>query len=790
MSWVNYDEVVSTLRAEGFDIEHLEIGRMTRVKRPGHDQKGWYVVHEIMLDNHESALIGSYGYWSGAESFSAKISAGRGRKLTEEQRKAIDARHKAEKAKSEAERKRSADEAAAVASRTWAKYVQEGRSDYLQRKGVGAHGLRFSPSGNGTVAVPMQDAGGRILGLQIIRGKDRGHKLEKEYWPKGLAKKGAFHLIGIPRDIVLLAEGYATGATLHEATGLPVAVAFDAGNLMPVAEALKKHYKRIRILVCADDDYLTEGNPGCEKAQLAALAVGGAWCRPEFPSDRGGKKLTDFNDLANFPDGGTNVVRTQIEAIIAAAGWSELRRNRLLQGNAPDEGEGGSRRRAVSVMQVDDIVERFIFIDEETGEFVFDTWERSVCKYSKITRLLPAGVRNDEVKRHPLWQGRAVYIDQIGFDPGGEDKNIVCNRWNGWPMSPKPGKCTVLLSLLEYLCTGENNHRELYHWILKWLAYPIQHPGAKMHSALVVHGPQGTGKSRFFEAVSKIYGDYSIILNQGAIEDKFNADWAERKLYVVADEIVANTEKYHLKNQLKNFITGEWVRVNPKNVAAHRERNHMNIVFLSNEKQPVILENDDRRHCVIYTPEKLEEDFYSSVTEEIADGGIEALHQYLVDLDLGDFKPWTKPPMTEAKRELIAISMGSDETFVREWISGDHEALPFCPASKQQIYSEYQRWCRREGEPRPRRSKDFFGTLEKQGGWFIGIKDRYPTVHFTGSKISYKCVIPPAHLIEQASLKGKDFRKKPDQTQAEWLTDCFFAVENAWREASVGDDST
>src|SRR5690606_19898560 len=74
-------------------------------------------------------------------------------------------------------------------------------------------------------------------------------------WPAGLAKKGHFHLLGhAPQWVVLLAEGYATAATLFEATGLPVVCAFDASNLMPVAEALRKRYKRARILVCADDD--------------------------------------------------------------------------------------------------------------------------------------------------------------------------------------------------------------------------------------------------------------------------------------------------------------------------------------------------------------------------------------------------------------------------------------------------------------------------------------------------------------------------------------------------------
>ena len=92
-----------------------------------------------------------------------------------------------------------------------------------------------------------------------------------------------------------------------------------------------------------------------------------------------------------------------------------------------------------------------------------------------------------------------------------------------------------------------------------------------MRTALIFHGPQGTGKNLFFEAIMAIYGEYGRIVGQAEIEDKFN-DWASRKLFLIADEVVARQELYHVKNKLKSFVTGEWIRINPKNVAAHDER--------------------------------------------------------------------------------------------------------------------------------------------------------------------------------------------------------------------------
>ena len=51
------------------------------------------------------------------------------------------------------------------------------------------------------------------------------------------------------------------------------------------------------------------------------------------------------------------------------------------------------------------------------------------------------------------------------------------------------------------MCAKESDPEALYQWVLRWLAYPIQHPGAKMQTTIVIHGPQGTGKNMFFEAI-------------------------------------------------------------------------------------------------------------------------------------------------------------------------------------------------------------------------------------------------------------------------------------------------
>ena len=103
-------------------------------------------------------------------------------------------------------------------------------------------------------------------------------------------------------------------------------------------------------------------------------------------------------------------------------------------------------------------------------------------------------------------------------------------RKQAWPTTPVAGSCEHLIDLLRYMCADDSRPEELFQWVLRWLAYPIQHPGAKMQTTIVVHGPQGTGKNMFFEVIMGIYGRYGRIIDQSAIEDKFN-DWASRRLF-------------------------------------------------------------------------------------------------------------------------------------------------------------------------------------------------------------------------------------------------------------------
>lgn len=186
--------------------------------------------------------------------------------------------------------------------------------EYLDKKGVQAHGLKLRVKGNELIA-PVYGPDGKINSLQRIKSGWKGFVRGSS--PRGgycsLAKKGD------DLNVILIAEGFASGATIRECTGIPTIVAFSSGNLSSVGKIIKDKYPSSRIVFCADNDVGkkksngTEFNPGLEAAQQAAVAMGGAtviW--PEF--EENDVDATDFNDAARLY--GNDYVKNRINSAL------------------------------------------------------------------------------------------------------------------------------------------------------------------------------------------------------------------------------------------------------------------------------------------------------------------------------------------------------------------------------------------------------------------------------------------------------------------------------------------
>lgn len=248
--------------------------------KPG-DQAGWYVFH----DDGDMAH-GAFGCWRADTSWpwcSKDVTS-----LSAEERHAHKQRMQEIAAQRQADQALNQQQAAAIAVHRWEK--AEAASDdhpYLLRKGIKAHGVK---SEGEALLVPLRDVSTNLHSLQII-----GPEGDKRFQPGGRIK-GCYFSIGKPKGKLIVCEGMATGASIHEATGHAVACAMFAANLLAVAQSLHAKYPDLTLVVAADDDWTKPTNTGLVKAREAALAVGALLAVPRFTADRG-EADTDFNDM-------------------------------------------------------------------------------------------------------------------------------------------------------------------------------------------------------------------------------------------------------------------------------------------------------------------------------------------------------------------------------------------------------------------------------------------------------------------------------------------------------------
>lgn len=305
------------------------------------------------------------------------------------------------------------------------------------------------------------------------------------------------------------------------------------------------------------------------------------------------------------------------------------------------------------------------------------------------------------------------------FEPGQSPPPPAVNMFAG--LALEPVKCEdadvqPMLALLRHLCSesvlterGASSEGEagagddvdaVMHWVLCWMALPLQQIGTKMATACVFHGAQGTGKNLFWDVWRDLFGVYGITVGQTELEDKFNG-WISRKLAIVGDEVVSRQEMYHNKNRLKMVVTQQdKFPIRGMQQETRWESNHANVVFLSNESQPLALEERDRRYMVIYTPLEAPAGLYEAAKQFKANNGAAKWLHYLQSYRLDGFAPHTKPLMTRAKEELVRAGWKPSVVFAHEWLEGMLD-LPVRVCSNEQLYRAFRRWADNTGAKWP-----------------------------------------------------------------------------------------
>ena len=292
------DQFRQKMEASGIEAppDIFDDGKLHRFSTNGKpsDTSGWYVMYSDGIPS------GSFGCWRRDMKFN--WCAKSDHELTDDERIAKRERLASIRHQRDEEEVQRQVKAKSMAEAQFSFSDPVTEHAYLTAKKVQPHFIKVI---EGKLQIPMRDTDGILHSLQTIDPCG-----EKRFMPGGRVK-GCYFSIGKPNGRLIVCEGFATGASIHEATGHAVAVAFTAGNIEPVAVALHAKYPALEITIAADDDHQTDGNPGITKAKTAAMAVGGRLAVPVFHADRP-NKATDFNDLHQLA--GAEAVRRCIEA--------------------------------------------------------------------------------------------------------------------------------------------------------------------------------------------------------------------------------------------------------------------------------------------------------------------------------------------------------------------------------------------------------------------------------------------------------------------------------------------
>lgn len=501
------DDVLNQFADYGLEPEQpLVFGKLTRCKTQqdkGKEKNGWYVAHEHVTAKGQTLIFGSFGDWRSGDSRKIKVKPGR---MSAEEREVMRARQEQAKRRAAEVAANAARRAANRAAALFKRMPEKGKSDYLARKQIVGLRVRYAPR-SGAFLVPMSNASDHIIGLQVIYPKNQQSTgRDKSYWPYGMSKDGAFHLIGPepePGEPLLICEGYATGASLHMATSFGVAIAFDAGNLLPVAKLMRDRFPGRPIVICRDDDWKTKRpngepwNPGEEKANNAALVIGGQVVAPVFSTERH-DKCTDFNDLHVAE--GLDAVRRQVLAVIkppAAGGWKDqLARSEsgaLITHMQNVELILGNDERWAGVISFNAFSSKIVKL--RAAPYGGGTGDWADIDDMRVMKWL-AQTYNLRVKASSVIEAVSVVAHDHTFHPVREYLNKL--EWDRVP------RLEQWLTDVMGVVPSDYVRKVGKRWMISAVAR-VMNPGCKADSVLILEGAQGAGKST---AMSVLGGEW------------------------------------------------------------------------------------------------------------------------------------------------------------------------------------------------------------------------------------------------------------------------------------------
>lgn len=441
-----------------------------------------------------------------------------------------------------------------------------------------------------------------------------------------------------------------------------------------------------KVTICYDSDAATNAQVAAESARL---------CRTL--RERGA--LAGVATLPALKDG----VKAGLDDFIIAKGAAEFQV--VLDDTETDD----------LALALADMNGRFVYVKEpdvivdESDGIKLSPHKAPTSALANIKAWKTEGDKRKEVvvvKEWLGWSQRRVAL-RFTYRPG-KDAMLggEYNLWRGLAVEPKEGSVSLWHELLDFVLDDSTAEERV--WFERWLAYPLQHPGAKMQTAVCFWAAmQGVGKSLAGLLIGDIYGTNFSEVPQVVFEDAFTS-WGVEKQFILVDDVNALniSERRDNAARMKTLITQESFKVNIKYVANYSLPDAINYYITSNSPDAILMDEFDRRFFINRTPEQVKaKKWYDRFTSWRRDGkSAEALLHYLLALPLGDFDRYSRPPHNEAKANMQTNARPDHEQWVLDMRDCPDEFLRFdttvLPSDLYQASELHQLYTRSNGNGR------------------------------------------------------------------------------------------
>ena len=588
---------------------------------------GWYIARA-----EDDIGWASFGNWSDG----VKEKWFSGQKIDAKTRKKIEKIYK----DAEKEDQKKHKEAAKLANDLWEKATPASPDHpYLIAKSIQPHNARQIESGLIIPSYSDDAENPTLIAVQTI-SSDGSKK-----FTFGSKMAGAWSVIEGATETIIICEGWATAATIAEATGQKTYIAWNAGNMPSVAQYVRARHPDAEIVIAADQDAWdkktgerTDKNAGQKKGVEAAASCGGILRTIPAVDDLlpNGKHATDFNDWA---------ILNGIDSVKALLTKSEEKSNviRLDRSDIPSAQELNKRmeintalaefNEKYAVVKIGGTARVADFEKLKNGEITFlKSNDFIVYAGNRFAYVESEGEEKPKrvsvAKKWLEWPKRRTY-EKMVFVPTTKNLPENCyNFWRGWAVEPKEnsGKYDLFFDHIKTnICSGD---AETFRWIDGWLCDLFQNPCRKIGVALVLRSmEEGTGKGFFVNHIGKLIGKhFATYLHSDRIVGKFNAHLRD-KLLIFMDEAIWAGDKV-ARGVLYGLITEPTITVEAKGMMPEPNvASYLRLVMASNHSWVAPAGPDARRFSVIDVDDKSKNnlEYFNAIEAQLLNGGYEAL---------------------------------------------------------------------------------------------------------------------------------------------------------------------